>query len=148
MFPATRWLQATDLDALVALDRECFGAHGWPRSTFETFLRLAGRAGFVAEPGGKIRGYALYCIDPSYLRGGIARLVVHPALRRRGLGSGLLHRVMDRMDHIPAVVAVAPDTALAYHLFLAARDFRAVEVKRGLFGEADGYIFVNRDEPI
>jgi ribosomal-protein-alanine N-acetyltransferase len=144
-----RWLLPTDLNALVAIDRACFGESAWGRSTFEAFLDEIGHYGLVAAPRDKIVAYLLYGIDPPRSRGAILRLAVRPRQQRRGIGTALVRRLLDRMEDISigTVAAIAPDSWLAYHLFLQASGFRAVRVHRRLFGTDDGYLFVRTAVP-
>jgi ribosomal protein S18 acetylase RimI-like enzyme len=85
----------------------------------------------------------MYRIEPTRLQAGIGQLIVHPDHRRRRVGSQLLEELQLRLQTLGPVrlLAVAADTQLDYHLFLRAHGFRAIEVHRGLFGEADGYLF-------
>jgi ribosomal protein S18 acetylase RimI-like enzyme len=146
MSPGIRWLVPTDLNTLVVIDKSCFGAHAWDAAEFEAFFDKERHAGLVAAPSGKVAGYLLYGLDPLCHRGGIVRLAVRPSQQRRGLATALVRYLLDRM-HLASlftVLALARDRELPYHLFLAANGFRAVEVRRGLFGADDGYLFVHQ----
>lgn len=82
-----------DVDRVAELEAHAFGSP-WEAGTFRRLLGRSGAELLVSEVRGEIVGYAvLWCILD---QGELANIAVDPAWQRRGLGSRLLERVLER----------------------------------------------------
>jgi ribosomal protein S18 acetylase RimI-like enzyme len=146
----TRWMLHHDLSAVVKLESACFPAQEvWGHKTHDDFLADPFNAALLAEQGRTLLGYLLYRVEPGRRQAGICQLAVHPDYRRRRIASELLGDMLRRLKTLGGVriLAVAADTQLPYHLFLRSHGFRAIAVRRGLYGTDDGYLFERLPAP-
>ncbi|HPC84404.1 MAG TPA: GNAT family N-acetyltransferase [Thermoanaerobaculaceae bacterium] len=77
-----------DLKALVELDRLCFGMRAWPARAWWEVLNEPGWGLRVVRGGGTVVGATVLLIATPV--SSLASVAVHPAWRRRGLGTALL----------------------------------------------------------
>ena len=87
-----RSITSNDIDGLVTLDRMCF-AHGiaYTGEEFLSFLSLKNNLGFLYEQGEQV--VALIITAWSYNTAEVITIDVHPAFRRKGFGTRMLHYV-------------------------------------------------------
>lgn len=104
---------ATDLDAIGAVNRQAFAAHGTGNAAFGRVR--AGRRdilALVAEDAGAIVGHILFSpvtVDGLALRGmGLAELAVLPGRQRHGIGTALGREGLERLRQAgcPFVIVV------------------------------------------
>jgi ribosomal-protein-alanine N-acetyltransferase len=93
--PAIRDMQHGDIDALLAIEHDCFAA-GYAdkmltRQDFEEALEHEGAAVFCVHENGQILGYAHLVIEEE--AAGFDSLAVAPACQGRGLGELLFRHV-------------------------------------------------------
>lgn len=82
-----------DVERVAELEAHAFGSP-WEAATFRRLLGRSGAELLVVEVSGELVGYAvLWCILD---QGELANIAVDPAWQRRGLGSRLLERVLER----------------------------------------------------
>jgi [ribosomal protein S18]-alanine N-acetyltransferase len=97
-----RGVETSDLDALFALDRECFRAGiAYSRSDLRYYIDHPGSISIAAEDD-ETKSIVAFVIAESYLEDGrrighIITIDVAPASRRRGLGRKLMEAVLDRL---------------------------------------------------
>ncbi|CCG05338.1 mycothiol synthase [Blastococcus saxobsidens] len=123
-----------DVPAVLALLRAAAAADGVRPVSEDTELRLQhgspGGSDLVVRDGGALAGYAR-------LDDGVAALVVHPAHRRRGLGTALLRQLLDLAGDRPLSIWAHGDLPgsaqlLAPHGFERARVL--LQLRRDLAG--------------
>lgn len=89
--PTLRPLRQTDLDAVMTLEPQLFGADAWPRSSYEQELASETRYYLGAEHAGELIAYAglLIASDAEIMTIGVA-----PQWRRRGLATRMLDALL------------------------------------------------------
>jgi len=75
---------------MAALDRACFGSDSFPRRLIQRYLTSHETISIVAEAQAELKGFILLHWAPHTAE--VATLDVHPAWRRRGIGTALLNR--------------------------------------------------------
>ncbi|GAA1351028.1 ribosomal protein S18-alanine N-acetyltransferase [Falsarthrobacter nasiphocae] len=93
---AARWrhLRTDDLDEIMGLEDQLFGADAWPRDGFEAeLLQPETREYVAAEAGGRIIAYGgIMCVPPI---ADIQTIGVAREAQGRGLGRALLRRLVE-----------------------------------------------------
>ncbi len=86
---------ASDLEALTALEQECFSLP-WTREQLEGELPDEGHEFLVAEENAELLGYIgmMSVLDEGY----ISNVAVMPAARRRGIGRTLVREMLARAE--------------------------------------------------
>lgn len=87
-----------DLPALAALERDAFGDEAYPAFFFRQAMDLWGPFFLVAEEAGRVAGYALAAPSARGSEACVLSTGVHPEARGRGLATGLLRALLDRLD--------------------------------------------------
>lgn len=84
-----------NLEALLFLEKECFGEEAWSRSLLQGELENSYSLCFLAKKGKEVVGYLLgrMVID----EGEILRIAVKDHLRNRGIGSSLLKAYLSEL---------------------------------------------------
>jgi [ribosomal protein S18]-alanine N-acetyltransferase len=124
-----------DVEALLPMDRELFGATAWSAETFWSELaRGPDRWYVVAEDAqGALLGYAGLMFGGS--EADVQTLAVGPAARRRGIGGLLLRALLDQAGHRGAtsvLLEVRSDNDAAIALY-ARHGFERIAVRRGYY---------------
>lgn len=118
---------------------------------FLTYLRVAGHWGMIAEECGrqygKVLGFMLYELNDSEII--LARLAVHPAYLRMGVGTQLAEKLQSKVSPWAyqarsRVVMDVSEYALPMQLFLRSRGWLAERVIRGQSDGGDAYRMVYR----
>ena len=133
---STRPAGPGDLAALVALERDCFGAGAWSADLLAGELARLPDTGsvLVAPADADVQAYAVLMTVADVAD--LARIAVSPGARRRGLGRTLLAdaraqavtRGCERM-----LLEVRADNLGALALYAAA-GFQPIHVRRGYYG--------------
>lgn len=134
---AIRPLLASDLDRVVAIERQAF-SDPWPRSAFIELLEQPHVRGLAIEadlpsPDHRLAGYALGLVAADEAE--ILNLAVAPDARRSGLGRALLDGLLAtfRRERVATVhLEVRQSNAGAVRLYQAA-GFRAVSTRRAYY---------------
>ncbi len=92
-----RRLALRDLNMVGAMESLAFGSP-WRVSSYARAVSDSNQWFVVAELDGQVVGYAGFWLENG--RAHIAKLAVHPAYRRRGIGSALLQQMIDQIRHI------------------------------------------------
>lgn len=119
----------SDLAGMAAVEEAAFGDAKMTLQTLEQWMRCANIIGKVAILHDHIVGHAIYRLDPDSKY--VVRMVVHPALRRQGLGRAIL---MNGMSHLTEnrnrLVIDVDERNLNACQFLRACGVRAIETLR------------------
>jgi ribosomal protein S18 acetylase RimI-like enzyme len=151
-----------DLAEVMDIDR-LSNPFPWSRSDFLAYMRQDARVApspslmHVAEAmvGGRpvIVGFLVYfsSVDANLIH--VTNVAVHPALRRRRIGSQLLLKLVVRKTmgyHPKRLEVLVPERSLAAQLWLRRLLFQWESTVRGCFGDGpdaqDGYLFVCSEE--
>lgn len=126
-----RWVIRRDMDDILAIDRQAFGpADCWGEAEWLTLLKQRNTIGTVCETSHDIHGVIAYSLNKGLLI--IERLVVRNADRRKGYGSQMVQRLLDRL-HIQkrhSVETIVPEHMVGAQLFFASLGFVAVACER------------------
>ena len=119
---------AGDVAAVVALERELFGADAWNESLVRQEIEGPGRRFVVAEDGtGTIVGYAVTMTAGDIVD--LLRIAVRPESRRSGIASQLLDEALvdtDGASRMLLEVSVSNAPALGFYV---ARQFSVIDVR-------------------
>ena len=123
---------ASDLEALTALEQECFSLP-WTREQLEGELPDEGHEFLVAEENAELLGYIgmMSVLDEGY----ISNVAVMPAARRRGIGRTLVREMLARaetrgLSFVTLEVREHNDAAIALY---AGEGFLPVGRRRGYY---------------
>jgi len=115
----------TDLDALFAIDRQCFRPGiAYPRSAFRYYLNDPDSILILAEDdeGGRVLGFVIAeaSLDHGEAAGHIITIDVRPSMQRRGLGRMLMEAFLGALRAAGAAVvtlevAADNDAAQAFY---------------------------------
>jgi ribosomal-protein-alanine N-acetyltransferase len=141
-----RWL---DLDAVLPLEGELFGATAWPAETFWSELAQPSRCYLAAEDsGGRLVGYAgLMATGPE---ADVQTVAVAPAVQGRGVGGTLVDALVTEAAARGAtslLLEVRADNASAIALYRRRR-FEQIAVRRRYYQPGDVDALVMRLRPL
>ena len=113
-----RAAQASDADAIAALEEEAFGLDAWSLAQVEAELSGDTRRVVVAEAGGLVAGYGAIAVAGAVAD--LTRIVVAQAHRRTGLAASLLAALHEAAGQAGAQrilleVAESNEDALAFY---------------------------------
>lgn len=127
-------MRAVDLDEILAIEEDLFGAEQWTAGMFRSELD-SGHYYLVARDGaGRVAGYGGLAVPP----GGEAwvnNLAVRRDAQRRGVGRELLTALLaeaKRRDAPRVLLEVAADNAAAQRLY-AGFGFEPLSIRRGYY---------------
>jgi len=109
-----------DIDALVAIENQCFGSDILSRRSFRYLLTKGHANTVLAEQDGRVCGYAMALYSAGTSMSRLYSLAVVPELRRRGIGLRLLQAIMQQakdQDCASMRLEVRRDNAPAQSLF-------------------------------
>lgn len=88
-----RLMESEDVPKVADLEKKCFSIP-WSENSLRESLRNPDYLFLVAEEDGKVAGYAglLKVLD----EGDVTNIAVEPGCRGRGIGTGLLERLMEK----------------------------------------------------
>jgi ribosomal-protein-alanine N-acetyltransferase len=132
-----RYLIRTDLKEVLSMEA-LSSALPWKKRDLLGALRQNDCVGMSAEVMGELTGFIVYRRGVESLS--LLRMAVHPAWRRRGVGSRMLSHLIGKLnDKQTRLLVEVGDENLGAHLFLRAAGLRASFV-RGFRGN-DSYLF-------
>jgi ribosomal protein S18 acetylase RimI-like enzyme len=128
MAAAIRYATRDDYAAIVRLIRqlaEDAGEKAWLTEEYvETYLSFPGSGALLAEEGGRVVGLLTYHVRPGLYHAAdcclIDELVVDRPVRRQGIGSALLGRLLQEQEHTDCAevgVSCMPDNERAIRLY-------------------------------
>jgi len=144
-----RWMIRRDMPEVVAMDSLSHAAC-WREEDFLRGLRQRDCIGMVVEKGDgrgddaePLLDFFVYELHRTKLH--VARLAVHPAWRRRGVGRNIFFKLDSKLSGRGRnrFTIDVPEDALAAQLFLKAMGCTAIKILRGQ-DEPDLYRFVYR----
>ncbi len=129
-----RWLIRRDMDEVLAIERSSF-EFPWTEEEFLCCLRQRNCIGTVAELDHEIVGFMIYELHQSMLR--ILNVAVSPNLRRQGVGTQMVQRLVDKLSQQRRreIVLEVRETNLDAQLFFANGGFRALSVLRNHYDD-------------
>ena len=137
-----RWLIRCDRPEVLSIADGKFS-----EEELRALLASRSKIGMVAESrqsGNPICGFMVYELRKNSLE--VLQFGVHRQLLRQRIGSQLISKLVSKLStHRRSRIGFdVPENDLPMQLFLKANGFEATEVKRGEFGNCDGYRFVFR----
>lgn len=138
--------QPSQLGALCALERACFGADALPALVIRQNLDLFGDRFFVASDGGAPLGF---CTGGRGSTGSwILGLGVRPEARRRGLAAALLERTLSSFDPTDGTIRATIEPSNTPSLAVFRRcGFVQEAVVQDYFGPGEPRVVVARMSP-
>lgn len=137
-----RWLIHRDRQDVVAIESFSF-ANPWSDDDFSLALRQSKCIGLVAEHKDDVIGFVIYELEKHALR--IINLAVSPAYRKRGVGSALVQRLIDKLSiqKRKFVEINVRESDLRVQKFLQSKGFWATKVLRNHYEDSseDAYLF-------
>jgi ribosomal-protein-alanine N-acetyltransferase len=140
-----RWMIRRDMPEVLAIEQESF-EFPWTEEDFVRCLRTRNCIGMVAEHDERVVGFMIYELDK--VRLGVLNLAVAAAYRRRGVGSQMAEKLIDKLStqrRTHAMLEVR-ETNLAAQKFFYAAGFRAEKILRDFYEDTpeDAYVMVYR----
>lgn len=142
-----RGARPADLDALLELEADLFGADAWGRASMAAELADSGegRVFLVAIVDGDVQGYAVARTGPG--DADLLRVGVRPEHRRRGMATGLLggvvtRAVADGCDQLLLEVACDNGSAIALYQRLG---FQRLAVRTGYYVDGQDAVVMRLD---
>lgn len=147
-----RWMIRSDLPEVVSIEAGSF-EFPWPEEDFIRCLRQRNCLGYVAEFGGRVRGFMVYQIFKNRLH--VLNFAVHPDYRRMLVGAALVGKLKSKLSTTRRrLMLEVRETNLGAQMFFAAQGFRAISVLRDFYDDTpeDAYLFqyrlpVAREQP-
>lgn len=116
-----RTVRDDEWSSLLAIERACFGEHGYSRYLLRMAPLVFGDAALLAEADEAVLGYALGALEArDGAAGWVLSVAVLPAARGRGLGEALTGACVAALEVAGADVVrltVAPDNTSALRLY-------------------------------
>jgi len=135
-----RWLIRRDMDEVLCIEQASFN-RPWTEEDFLRCLRQRNIIAMVAEHHESIVGYMLYLLCRHHIE--LFNFAVHPAWRRRHIGSQMASRLVGRLSSHgrSAITLTLHEANLAAQLFFRKQGFLAVDVLRAHYdGDRDGFV--------
>ena len=140
---SVRPAQASDLPAILAIEKASFGSDAYDRKLFAEYLRKCGGLFLVALWGTKVAGYAISSFNP---RGAeLVSIAVLPRHRKRGVASVLMDSTLRRLRRrqIPKITLMVKVTNTAALKFYEKYGFGKLRRVSGYYEDgSDGFLFV------
>lgn len=132
-----RWLIRRDFPEVLEIERASYG-NPWSEEDFlNHMLRSKNGIGMIAENAGRIEAFIVYTLH----RGRIAiqNLAVRPIVRRQGIGSVLVRRLIEKLSaqRRRVVEATVREGNVPAQLFLRENGFRCNRLLRGHYEDPD-----------
>ena len=136
-----RWLIRRDMTEVLEIEREAF-EFAWTEEDFLCCLRQRNCIGMVAEHNHRIVGFMIYELHKEKLH--ILNFAVADDCRRRGVGSQMVLRLVDRLSQQrrKEIILEVREGNVPAQMFFKQQDFRAVTILRSHYDDTaeDAYI--------
>jgi ribosomal-protein-alanine N-acetyltransferase len=140
-----RWMIRRDMPEVLAIEQQCF-EFPWYEEDFIRCLRQRNCIGMVAEHNERVVGFMIYELHKARLH--ILNFAVHEDLRRRGIGSQMIKKLIGKLsrERRNRLMLEIRETNLPAQLFFRALGFRAVSVLRDFYDDTpeDAYLMQYR----
>jgi [ribosomal protein S18]-alanine N-acetyltransferase len=136
-----RRARASDIDDILAIERDGFGKWAWDRNLFAEYARVCGDFFLVAESAGKVSGYSITCVSRGLVRrrAELVSIAVAPDARGKGVADALLIRTLRglRRRGIPRVGLTVKVTNERARAFYEKHGFRKVRRIAGYYEDGE-----------
>jgi [ribosomal protein S18]-alanine N-acetyltransferase len=136
-----RWLIRRDMPEVLNIEQQSF-EFSWTEEDFLCCLRQRNCIGMVAERDHEIVGFMIYELHKARLN--ILNFAVSPKLRRQGVGSQMVMRLVDKLSQQrrKEILLEVRERNLDAQMFFKQQNFRAVRVLRSHYDDTceDAYI--------
>jgi len=132
-----------DLQALIKLERSCFGEDAWPFFDLVAVLTFPDVVRLKAVEDGKMVGFVAGDPRPSDGMAWIATIGVAPELRRRGIGRDLLRACEGRLKQARLRLSVRASNQGAIRLY-EQEGYERVEVWQGYYRDGEAAIVMQK----
>jgi ribosomal-protein-alanine N-acetyltransferase len=130
-----RWMIRRDMPEVLQAEQSSF-EYAWTEEDFLRCLRQRNCIGMVAECGERVVGFMIYELHKAKLH--ILNFAVHPAHRRRGVGSQMVAKLVSKLSshRRTRITLEVRETNLPAQLFFRSQDFKAVRVLRAYYEDS------------
>jgi ribosomal-protein-alanine N-acetyltransferase len=127
-----RWMIRSDLDCVVAIEKDVFDHH-WSREEFLIALRQSNCAAMVAERNGEVVGYMVYELHRDRIE--LINFAVRPRSQRLGVGAALIERLKSKLDpqKRSKIVCELRERNLDGQLFFRNAGFKCTSILHGWY---------------
>ena len=140
-----QWMIRRNLQDVLEIERDCF-EHAWSEEDFLCTLSQRNAIGMVAIDTRRdiIHGFVVYQLEGRRLT--ILNIAVSPESQRQGVGTQIIQRLKDKLDHQrrEMIDALVRETNLRAQVFLRSMGFRAISVVRGHYDDTDESAYLMR----
>lgn len=116
--------------------------YSWTEDDFLRCLRQRNCIGMVAEQGETIHGFMIYELHRSRLH--VLNFAVHPSARRRGIGSMMVDKLVDKLvsHHRQKITLAVRERNLEAQMFFRSHGFQATRLLRNYYEDSgeDAYL--------
>lgn len=125
-----------DMPEVLEIESQSFD-FPWTEEDFIRYLRQRNTIGMVAECKERVVGFMVYELHKSRLH--VLNFAVRPELRRRGVGSRMIAKLVSKLSHQrrDQIQLEVRESNLDAQLFFRRMGFRAVSVLRDFYGDSD-----------
>jgi len=142
--PHIRWMIRRDMPEVLDIENRSF-EFPWSEEDFIRCLRQRNRIGMVAEYDVRVVGFMIYELHENRLH--ILTFAVHPELRRQGVGTAMVNKLIGKLSYrLASILLETREANLTSQLFFRACGFRAVRILRDFYEDTteDGYLMQYR----
>lgn len=143
-----RWMIRRDMRDVLGIESSSF-EFPWSEEDFVQCLRQRNCIGMVAEHDEAVVGFMIYELHKTRLH--VINFAVHPAFRRRGVGSQMLNKLIAKLSvqRRSKILLEVRETNLDAQLFFRDNGFRAVAVLRDFYDDTaeDAYLMQHTHQP-
>ena len=130
-----RWMIRRDMPEVLQTEQLSF-EYPWTEEDFLRCLRQRNCIGMVAEQGERVVGFMIYELHKAKLH--ILNFAVHPAHRRRGVGSQMVAKLVSKLSshRRTRITLEVRETNLPAQLFFRHEGFKALKVLRAFYEDS------------
>jgi len=129
-----RWMIRRHLPQVLEIEQSSF-EFPWSEDEYRSHLTQRNCIGMVAEIGDEVVGAMVYELHKTRLR--VTNFVVSPSHRRRGIGTEMVAKLVQKMSQQrrEEIVLDVRETNLAAQLFFRSQGFQCIDVIQGMYEE-------------
>lgn len=140
-----RWMIRRDMPEVLNIENGAF-EFPWSEEDYIRCLRQRNCIGMVAEHNERVVGFMIYELHKNRLH--ILNFAVHDQLRRRGIGSQMIRKLVSKLSpqRRNRIMLEVRETNLAAQLFFRDLGFRAISLLRDFYEDTteDAYLMQYR----